>query len=229
MSLEAIKGRVATARGKKPATPTPTPAAPTSSAAVPPVVVPPYQPFPVDALPPVLRELVEEIASSVGCDSAYSALPALTAAGAAAGAAVVVSPKRRFREPPAIWGCTVGDSGTGKSPGMAPVADLVFGIGKKLKADFKERWKRYEQDMERWNEDKEAEDRPEKPSREFFTTVDTTIERLAEMIGDSPRGLLLVRDELAGWFGSFTRYKSKGGTDVPNWLSGANPDQPQDG
>ncbi len=30
----------------------------------------------------------------------------------------------------------------------------------------------------------------------------------------------MIRDELSGWFGSFSRYKSKsGGSDVPNWLS----------
>ena len=187
MSLDAIKRRVgAQSRSGKPtpATPPASPAIP----AVPPVAVGPYQPFPVEVLPPILRGFVLETASSVDCDPAYVALPALTVAGAAACAAVVVSPKRRFREPPAVWGCTVGDSGTGKSPGMAPVADLVFGIGKKLKESFKEQWKRYEQDTERWNGGNEGEDRPEKPAREFFTTVDVTIERLAEMVGVSPGG-----------------------------------------
>src|SRR5262245_61850795 len=37
----------------------------------------------------------------------------------------------------------------------------------------------------------------------------------------NPRGLLLARDELAGWIGSFDRYSGKGkaGADVANWLS----------
>ena len=46
-----------------------------------------------------------------------------------------------------------------------------------------------------------------------------TVEKLAQVLEDNPRGTLLLRDELAAWFGSFTRYKGKqGGSDVPNWL-----------
>jgi hypothetical protein len=48
---------------------------------------------------------------------------------------------------------------------------------------------------------------------------DTTIEKLGEILEDNPRGTLVARDELAGWIGSFTRYKGKaGGSDVQNWL-----------
>src|SRR5262249_16064522 len=49
-------------------------------------------------------------------------------------------------------------------------------------------------------------------------TSDTTIEQLGELLADAPRGLLLARDELDAWFGSFTRYRGKGSTDRPQWL-----------
>jgi hypothetical protein len=50
---------------------------------------------------------------------------------------------------------------------------------------------------------------------------DTTVEALAPILLANPRGLLLARDELAGWIGSFDRYAGKGkaGTDSANWLS----------
>jgi hypothetical protein len=40
------------------------------------------------------------------------------------------------------------------------------------------------------------------------------------LLEDNPRGLLLYRDELSGWFASFCRYKDSktGGTDLPQWL-----------
>jgi Protein of unknown function (DUF3987) len=42
---------------------------------------------------------------------------------------------------------------------------------------------------------------------------------LAGLLADNPKGLAVVRDELGGWLGSFSRYKGKaGGSDLPNWL-----------
>src|SRR5207248_9333605 len=49
-----------------------------------------------------------------------------------------------------------------------------------------------------------------------------TVERLAELLEDNPRGLLLARDELAGWLGSFSRYRGRSAlesSDLPYWLS----------
>jgi Protein of unknown function (DUF3987) len=186
------------------------------------VTVPDYRPFPVEVLPPVLREFVAETAAAVDCDPAFVALPALTIAGAAVGAAVVVSPKRRFREPPALWCCPIADSGTGKTPGLAPSSDLAFAIDTRLKAEHAAAMTFYSSDLDAWNgsADRDPDRKPVKPSRVYFAVIDTTIERLAEMLGGSRRGLVVIRDELSGWFGGFTRYKGKaGGSDVSNWLS----------
>jgi hypothetical protein len=50
---------------------------------------------------------------------------------------------------------------------------------------------------------------------------DTTVEALAPILLANPRGVLLARDELAGWIGSFDRYAGKGkaGADEANWLT----------
>jgi hypothetical protein len=59
-------------------------------------------------------------------------------------------------------------------------------------------------------------DPPEKPACRRVVTSDPTIEKLADLLEDNPRGLLVARDELGGWLGSFTRYKGKaGGPDLP--------------
>ena len=48
-----------------------------------------------------------------------------------------------------------------------------------------------------------------------------TVEALAPLLQANPRGLLLARDELAGWVGSFDRYSGGGRSksDAANWLS----------
>jgi hypothetical protein len=66
---------------------------------------------------------------------------------------------------------------------------------------------------------KKGTDSPDKPILKRVVCSDTTIEKLAEILADNPRGVLLARDELAGWLASFGRYKGKGGgTDLPHWL-----------
>ncbi len=47
---------------------------------------------------------------------------------------------------------------------------------------------------------------------------DTTPEKLGSLLKDNPKGLLLNRDEIAGWLGSFGRYSSGGGGERAMWL-----------
>ena len=59
------------------------------------------------------------------------------------------------------------------------------------------------------------------PQAKRYLVSDTTIEALVPILLANPRGLLVSRDELSGWFGSFDRYASSGkaSADAANWLS----------
>jgi hypothetical protein len=50
----------------------------------------------------------------------------------------------------------------------------------------------------------------ERPPRPRILAMDTSTEELQRMLADNPRGLLCVRDELAGWLGGFDRYGGHG-------------------
>jgi len=66
----------------------------------------------------------------------------------------------------------------------------------------------------------EPPQKPEQPQAERCIVSDTTVEALAPILNANPRGLLLARDELNGWLGSFDRYAGgKGGADASHWLS----------
>jgi hypothetical protein len=100
---------------------------------------------------------------------------------------------------------------------------------KRLDLAYKRKLAEYAEAKEKWEDErriaksgggKPPGDKPEPPIRQTVFTSDATIEAIAELIDENPRGLLVACDELAAWLGSFARYKAKGaGTDLPRWLS----------
>jgi hypothetical protein len=51
---------------------------------------------------------------------------------------------------------------------------------------------------------------PPPPARPRLVAMDCSTEELQRLLADAPRGLLYVRDELAGWLGGFDRYSGCG-------------------
>jgi hypothetical protein len=49
-------------------------------------------------------------------------------------------------------------------------------------------------------------------------TTDATIEAINKVLSENPRGIILARNELSAWFGSFGQYKSGPLSDVGTWL-----------
>lgn len=191
-----------------------------------------YRPFPVGTLPEPIRGFVDAGARAIGCDPSYLALPLLTAIAAAIGNTRRLELKRGWSAPPILWGAIVGESGTAKTPAFKLVMRPVRERQRKALERYADEMKQYEADVARWEKemaawkrDKDtASDPPEKPDppqAERFIVSDTTVEALAPILLANPRGLLLARDELAGWIGSFDRYAGKGkaGADSANWLS----------
>jgi hypothetical protein len=79
----------------------------------------------------------------------------------------------------------------------------------------------YEKQLTAWKRSSEGGEppvKPEEPRADRCWCDDSTIEALAVLLQQNPRGLLLVRDELAGWLGSFDRYSQGRGADAAKWL-----------
>jgi DNA polymerase I-like protein with 3'-5' exonuclease and polymerase domains len=189
--------------------------------------LPKYQPFPVEALPAPIGEYVRQGSLALACDPAYVALPALAAVASVIGNTRTIRLKRGWEEPSVIWSAIVGDSGTLKSPAYLKAVAHLFQLQRRLLLEFKETVAQYQDDLQAYKDAKRAaQDEgtdpgapPEGPLLRRVVCSDTTIEKLAEILEDNPRGTLVARDELAAWLASFTRFKGqKGGTDLPNWL-----------
>lgn len=183
-----------------------------------------YKPFPVAVLPEPIRGFVDAGARAIVCDPAFVALPLLTALGAAIGNTRRVRLKRGWSAPPLLWTAIVGESGTSKSPALDLALQFTRDRQDKAFCEHDERQREFKAAMDRWSAAPKAErgPAPEQPKPcERFAVSDTTVEALATRLAENPRGLLLARDELAGWLASFDRYVNRARTssDAANWLS----------
>ncbi len=193
------------------------------------VATAPWQPFPVSVLPDPLRSFVDEGAKAIGCDPVFVAFPAMASLASAIGTTRRIRLSPDWCEASILWLASVGDSGTKKSP---PTDMALAPIHKHQKAairEYRDSTESYELDcLEHDNELKEWKKKhtpgtspPTKPRpqvRRRLICSDTTIEALAILLEENPRGLLVARDELSGWFGSFNEYKQGKGGDTAHWL-----------
>ncbi|MCQ3920105.1 MAG: hypothetical protein DPW13_03960 [Planctomycetes bacterium] len=156
------------------------------------------------------------------------ALPALSALGASIGTTRAIRLKPDWSEFPVIWACVIARSGTMKSPAhdaalrpMRDAQDQRFREHEAARAEYEsalERYKGEAAERRRGSIPRPAPMKPDAPVCVRYLVSDATVEALAPILAGNPRGLLLARDELAGWVKSFNQYKSRGGADAQNWL-----------
>ncbi len=196
----------------------------------PPDRIKPFVRFPLHYLPEPIRGYVDEAAAALGTDPSFIALPILAAVGSAIGNTRRIVLKSSWREPPILWTAIVGDSGTLKTPALSAATDRLEFIQNKHEAEhdtakelFVVEQLAHEAALEDWKRNKAVRgDPPEAPQTPICHRVivsETTVEALADRLQHAPRGLLLCRDELAGWLQSFGQYKGGKGGDVAQWLS----------
>lgn len=188
---------------------------------------PPYRPFPVEALPDELRSFVVAASRAIGCDPCYVALPLLSGIAAAIGNSRRIELKPTWTEPAILWTAIVGESGTAKSPAMEAAlrwarkrqAAALVEHKRKVK-EHKDAMAAHRRAMTKWNQGAEEgapPQEPEAPIAERTWTDDATTEAVAKLLEQNPRGILMIRDELSGWF-NFDRYAGGSGGDVAKWI-----------
>lgn len=188
-----------------------------------------FVPFPVELLPRPLRKFVDAATTSIGCDSSFVVLPVLSTCAAAIGNARKLVLKDGWLAPCILWCAVVGESGTQKSPAFKKAYKPLLKRQIQLAKRFNEQnaaFRAAEAELKKQGNGRSsaAAEMPNErtpPIRERCLVSDTTVEALALVLRDNPRGVLLARDELAGWINSFDKYSKKGATssDVNHWLS----------
>ncbi len=136
-----------------------------------------------------------------------------------------------------LWGMVVGRPAMMKSPAMKAVLGPLEVLASRAIDEYNIALKQYEEEIESWKIRNKAseevykndykkflkkesqpqkavkrhpEEMPTKPKKRRYKTQDATTQKLGEILLDNPQGLLLYRDELAGWLISFEKNGREG-------------------
>lgn len=189
----------------------------------------PPPPMPDRLIPAPLRPWVVDVAARACLPLEMVAVPAMVSLGAIVGRHAVVRPEPQsaWTTPPNLWGAIVAPSGVMKSHAISAGTRFVREIERAAIAEamdvrargevrakiLKNQIARLEKtrdpdiDMLMSMSDELSSLQPQIPR---ITTNDPTAEKLGELFAENPRGIMLVRDELAGWLASMTRAGSEG-------------------
>ena len=166
-----------------------------------------------------------DAAEGAGTPVDYVAGGLLGVAAGTIGNAVRVSPWRGWEEPSVLWVGLVGDPSSSKSPALDPFSRAVSSLERRWREPFEEelsRWKAEAAVAEAWRSawkqtakkalmagkepPEPPPEPPEPPICPRLRITDVTPEALASVLEGNPRGVWLLRDELAAWLGGFGRY-----------------------
>jgi hypothetical protein len=184
-----------------------------------------------DALPAGWERWITEEAEARACPCDYIAAALVGAASAWIGNSRRVAASADWSEPAHLWVGLIGAPSSGKTPALEPVIRVSRSLEREAEPAWREACAQVERDAEvakafekAWRETlREAAskgspppnrpvnaEQPEVSPRPRMLAMDSSTEEIQRLLGDAPRGLLYVRDELAGLLGSFDRYGAHG-------------------
>jgi hypothetical protein len=185
--------------------------------------------FPVASLPPAVANFIDEASTAIGCEASFVALPVLACLACAVGNSRVIQLKPTWTEPAIVWAAIVGKSGTHKSPALSAATAHLQRKQNQARVDHDEAMASYdvekaiyERDYQLWKRSKSDSPPPTAPTEPIlrrYIVSDITIEALADRLSGQFDGVLVARDELAGWLDGLAEYKGGKGSDTGHWLA----------
>jgi Protein of unknown function (DUF3987) len=190
----------------------------------------PAPPFQINFLPGAFARFAGDAAERMQVPVDFIGVPLIIAAATLIGKGFRMAPKAAdsWSERPCLWGGIVAEIGALKSPAFdAALAMLrqfqgdfhkeheaaieAYQAAAELAAYAEKSWKaacaKASKKGEQMPPKPDAARTPNEPIMRRLLTGDTTQEALVDLIDQNPRGMLLFRDELSGWFASFNQYR----------------------
>jgi hypothetical protein len=189
-------------------------------------------PLPLEVFGEAWRTWIIDAALAAAAPVDYVAMPLLASTSALIGNARWPQAVPGWAEPPHLWLGVVGKSGNGKSPGADCLMRTVLPeIEHRMERDFpdqqrdwqtkaelskakQEAWKSQVRDAQKAKRpapEPPTDDLEPEPQSPRLRQFDVTVEKVAALLGTAaPKGLLICRDELAGWIEGMRTYNDAG-------------------
>lgn len=188
-------------------------------------------------LPEALRSWVMDISDRMQCPPDFPAVSTLVTLAAVVGRQMAIRPKQHddWTVVPNLWGAIVGRPGLLKTPATKEPTNMVARLEVAAREEYETARREFEasalvaksaaKQTERAiaaalkkGDNAEAsrlalesiESGESEPVRRRYLTSDATVEKLGELLGQNPRGILVFRDELVGWLSSLEREGREG-------------------
>ena len=168
-------------------------------------------PLPIAGFPLALQDIITTCAETYGTPRDYWAGAVLMASTLAIGNKLVLV--TNYRNVPILWLVLLGDVSSGKSQPL----DFCLEYFKKLDSRS---IKKYQEELAEFDRisslsskerlDEGITEKPVKPECLQYIFNDFTPEALVDAHRTNNRGMLILRDELKGWFDDFGRYNKSG-------------------
>lgn len=200
-----------------------------------------YPALKAEYLPPIVSSWVFDRAEVMGTAPEMIAMSAIATASASIHDNFRLQPKpgEDWNERACLWLMVVADPSSKKSAAMEVALAPMQEINSRLARESEAQAATYDSDMRVAKMAQRGRDRmkakalngeivgydetddamPSKPPAALAMVNDTTIEKLADLLVDNPRGMLMYNDELSGWVGRMISYASRGdGSNRSHWL-----------
>lgn len=187
--------------------------------------LPPVKAIDSEMIPLPLRGWLMDIADRMQIPPDFSVAAAIVALGSIIGRSCGIHPKRHddWLVVPNLWGAVVGRPSLMKTPAISEAQRHLVRLETEAREEYQAAARTFELEKEVAKLTKSAigeeikkavkkgkgiDDARERlaalqayePIRRRFHTQDGTVEKIGELLNENPRGLLVNRDELIGWF-----------------------------
>lgn len=195
----------------------------------------PVQAFEYELLPEAFRPFVNDVAERMQCPPDFTAVAMMIVEATIVGRKVGIRPKKHddWLVVPNLWGGVIGRPGVMKTAAIQQPMKFLYRLEQDAKAEFEEAMKEHgdqllvaeikekqrkaaiEKAVNAKRDPHEAAkayvvDKPNTPTRRRFIVNDTTVEKIGELLTQNPNGLLVFRDEIAGFIERLSRQGSEG-------------------